>query len=148
MTHVRVTRYVECPFSATLELAEKAIRGRSGFYLTPTPPLGERVSVTAKSTDDCTDDVRRHDALLIAWRPQTRGMFPDFHGVLTVRPMHNGALLHLNGQYEPPFRTAGKVFDAVAGRSIARRTLTRMLNDLALDIEAQYQEECRQHKTA
>jgi len=148
MTHVRVTRYVQCPFSAALELAEKAVRGRSGFYLTPSPPLGERVSVTAKSTDDRTDDARRHDALLIAWRPQTRRMFPDFHGVLTVRPRHHGAFLHLNGQYEPPFGSAGKVFDAIVGRSIARSTLTHLLNDLALDIETQYQEECRQHKTA
>jgi len=148
MTHIRAARYVECPFSAALEFAEKAVRGRPGFYLTPSPPLGEKVMVSAKSADDSSDDARKHDALLIAWRPQTRGMFPDFHGALTVRPELRGALLQLNGRYEPPFGFAGKLFDVIVGRSIARSTLANLLSDLALDIEAQYQEERRQNKTA
>jgi hypothetical protein len=148
MTKVRAARYVECPFSAALEFAEKAARRRDGLYVTPSPPLGERVQVAVTTTDDSTDEARKHDALLIAWRAQTKGVFPDFHGVLTVRPRHRGVSLRLDGQYEPPYGAAGKAFDLVAGRAIAIQTMRHFLNDLAADIEAEYAKECEQSRTS
>jgi hypothetical protein len=147
MSRIRVTRYCECPFSAALELAEKVISARSELYLTPLPPLGEQAAFTSKATDDSTDESRKHSAMLIAWRPRTRSMFPEFRGVLTVRPHYRGAMLRLNGQYEPPFGFAGKVFDGIAGGFIARRTLGHLMDELAGDIEAAYAQE-RRHKTA
>ncbi len=141
MTQIRVGRYVDCPFSATLELAEIAIKRRSQFSVSPSPALGEIVALATRCTTDSTDSARKHDALLIAWRPLKTGLFPDFRGVLTVRPTYHGASLRLTGQYEAPFGMAGKVFDAMLGRSIARATLRRLLDEVALDIQALYQEE-------
>lgn len=145
MTQIRVKRYVRCPLSATLEFAEQAVSRRSGLYVTPAPPLGERVRVAAATTEDTTDSARKHDALLLAWRPQTPGMFPDFQGVLTVRPHNGGASLRLNGRYEPPFGALGKIFDTIAGRSIAAYTMRNFLGDLANEIEAAYRQECAAH---
>lgn len=141
MTQIRVKRYVECPFSAALEFAEQAVSRRSGLYLTPSPPLGERVRFVASSTGDKSDSARVHDALLLAWRPQTPGMFPDFRGVLTVRPKRAGVWLRLSGQYEPPYGTLGKVFDTIAGRAIAKHTMRNLLGDLAAEIETTYERE-------
>ena len=145
MTKVAVHRHVSCPFSATMEFAEKAIARRNGLYLTPSPPLGERVRFAATSASDTTDLVRKHDALLIAWRPQTHGLFPDFRGALTVRPQHRGSSLRMEGHYDPPFGMAGKIFDFFVGRNIARRTMHHFLGELAVEIEAEYEQE--RHKT-
>lgn len=143
MTRIRVQRHVECPFSAALEFAEQAVSRRAEFYVSPSPPLGERVHAVASSIEDATDTVRKHEALLLAWRPQTRDIFPDFHGVLTVRPERSGVSLRLTGEYEPPYKPFGKVFDALAGRVLARRTMLNLLSDLAADIESTYQKERR-----
>ncbi len=138
MTQVREKRFVACPFSAAMELAEKSVNRRAGLYLTPAPPLGERARFAVASTHDSSDEARKHDALLIAWRPQTTGLFPDFRGVLTVRPHHSGVTLQLEGAYDPPYAVIGKFFDIVAGRRIAHRTMRRLLDDFAHDIEAEY----------
>ena len=141
MTKISLTRFADCPFSAAVELAEKAAQRRAELYVSPSPPLGERVHFVVSSTPDATDGARKHDALLIAWRPENRAMFPDFRAVLTVRPRHDGVMLRLVGQYEPPYGAAGKAFDMVAGRAIALQTMRHFLTDLALDIEAEYAKE-------
>jgi hypothetical protein len=148
MTQVQVRRFVACPFSAAIEFAEKAANNRSGFSVSPSLPIGERVDFTTASTPDRSDATRKHDALLIAWKPQTRGMFPDFRGVLTVRPKDAGVSLQLSGSYEPPYGPAGKVFDLAFGRAIAMRTMRHLLNTFANDIEAEYNAEKRAHQPA
>jgi hypothetical protein len=148
MTQLEVKRFVACPFSAAAELAERAASGLSNLYLSPFPPLGEPVVFAMVSTPDKSDEARKHDALLIALRPQTRGMFPDFHGVLTVRPERSGVLLQLSGGYDPPYALAGKIFDLIAGRSIAKRTMHRLLDGFADRIEAEYEAERRDRQTA
>jgi hypothetical protein len=131
MTTVRATRYVDCPFSAVIEFCEEALHERSDITLSPAPGVAQAAHVTAQTADDITDSVRRHDALLLAWRPARSALFPDFHGVMTVRPQGHGAWLRIEGSYEPPFGVPGKVFDALAGRVIAQRTLVRLLSDVA-----------------
>jgi hypothetical protein len=143
MAQVSVTTYAECPFSATVELAEKVVGQRKGMYVSPSPPFGERVHFAAASTDDSSDDARKHDALLIAWRPQSR-LFPEFRGVLTVRPERHGSRLRLHGDYAPPYGMAGKAFDLVLGRTLARRTMHHFLNELRAEIEAAYHDEVNQ----
>jgi hypothetical protein len=81
MTQITVRRFAACPFSAAIELAENTLDRLSSLYLSPFPPIAEPVVFKTVSTPDLTDETRKHDALLLAWRPQTRGMFPDFHGV-------------------------------------------------------------------
>lgn len=148
MTQIREKRFVACPFSAALELAEMAVKLRADLYLTPAPPLGERARFAVASILGSSDETRKHDALLIAWRPQTAGIFPDFHGVLTVRPDHSGVTLQLDGAYDPPCAGLGKVFDVLAGRRIAHRTMCRLLDDFAQDIEGAYAAERKPHQPA
>lgn len=131
-----------------MELAESSLKRRADLYLTPTPPFGERAGFAVGSTPDSSDEARKHDALLLAWRPQTNRVFPDFHGVLTVRPHHSGVTLQLDGAYDPPYAALGKFFDVVAGRRIAHRTMRRLLDDFARDMEAEYAAEKREHQPA
>lgn len=141
MTQVHVNRYVSCPFSAAVELAEQAVNRHTEFHLSPLPPFGECVYAVSAHTDDASDGTRKHDALLLAWRPHAAELFPDFRGVLTVRPKRSGVWLRLSGEYKPPFGAFGKVFDAIAGRTIARQTMKNFLAGLAGDIEAAYEDE-------
>lgn len=146
MTQVHITRYADCPFSAAMELAEKVVGARKDLYVTPTVPLAERVHFAAASTNDRSDECRKHDALLVAWSPENRRMFPDFRGVLTVRPEHRGVWIRMTGEYAPPFGTAGKLFDLMFGRALARKTMHHFLDDVATGVEAAYRDE-RQHTT-
>lgn len=148
MTHLSVKRFVACPFSAAVELAERAANRVSSLYLSPFPPLGERATFAVASIPDSTDETRKHDALLIAWRPQTRRMFPNFHGVITVRPESSGVMLQLSGAYNPPYAIAGKAFDLLAGRSIAKRTMVHLLDELAAGIQTEYTAEKRDRQMA
>ena len=148
MTRIKKSRYVDCPFSATLDFAEKAVSRRCGLFLTPAPALGERVHFAALGTDDTSDGTRKHTALLLAWRPQNEGLFPNFTGVLTFRPKSRGACMLLNGRYEPPFGLFGRIFDAFIGRAIAQRTMRALLDELGTEIEAEYDAERRSHRTA
>lgn len=138
MTTVHAGKYVACPFSASIEYAENTLRDRHELVVSPGPQLGECVAVDAKVTDDLTDPVRRHDALLLAWQPKHLGLFPDFHGALTVRPKLRGSYLRLQGSYDPPAGFLGRLFDAVAGRFIATLTMRRLLNQIGGAVEAQW----------
>ena len=138
MRDLVVSRYCDCPFSAVIDFAEKTLEHQRGMQVSPGPALTENVIHSTKLVGDRTDRARLHDALLLVWKPEHRTVFPDFHGVLTVRPLRRGASIRLQGRYEPPFGVAGKLFDAVAGRYIAKRTLKRLLDQLVVDIEARY----------
>lgn len=135
MSSVSVTRFVNCPFSAVIDFAEETLRSRPDITLSPVPHVGQRVNVTAQVTDDTSDTSRLHDALLIAWQPKLRALFPNFHGALTVRPKDRGAWLRIQGSYDPPLGIPGRIFDAVAGRFIARRTLARTLKEVCEAVE-------------
>jgi hypothetical protein len=56
--------------------------------------------------------------------------------------------LQLSGAYDPPYGALGKIFDLVAGRSIAKRTMHRLLDDFAGQIEAEFRAEKRSRQTA
>lgn len=148
MTKISVAQYVECPFSAAMEYAEKAILEKKELYLTPAPAVAERARFTAATTADASDVSRGHDALLIAWQPRNQRLFPEFRGVLTARPKGRGVWLRLTGQYAPPYGIPGKIFDLLVGRIIARETMRHLLSELAGDIELNYRKEKLQHKTA
>lgn len=147
MRRIHTSRYVDCPFSATLDFAEKVVSRRCGLYLTPAPPLGERVRFAAVSIEDASDEARKHTALLLAWRPQNEGLFPNFTGVLTFRPSNGGARMLLSGRYEPPFGIFGRIFDTFFGRAIAQRTMSGLLDEIGTEIEAEYDAERRAHRS-
>ncbi len=131
---MRATRFVDCPFSAVIEFAEEALRERPDVTLSPAPRLARHVCVASQVCEDVSDPVRRHDALLLAWRPPSP-LFPDFHGAFTVRPKGRGAWLRVQGSYEPPFGALGRAFDSLFGRRIARRTLEHLLRDISESAE-------------
>lgn len=133
MTTVRATRHVECPFSACIDFCEEALRARPDITL-----LTQHAELTTQIAEDVSDSVRRHDALLLGWHPRLAVLFPDFHGALTVRPKGRGVWLRIQGSYEPPFGAAGRIFDMLVGRFIARFTLARLLRDLSRTVERRW----------
>lgn len=138
MTTVQLTRYVDCPFSAIIEFAEDALRSRPDVTLSPMPPAGPSVQVDSQLTDDVSDTSRKHDALLLSWKPPVARIFPGFAGVLTARPQGRGAWIRIRGSYEPPLGAAGRAFDWAIGRFIARLTLKRFLRDIAASAERRW----------
>lgn len=138
MSEVRVTSYCECPFSAAREFAQRSLKERGRIQVSPISSVAETVSHTAKLVDDRTDGARLHDALLLAWKPDHKAAFPDFRGVLTVRPKDRGVWMRLQGHYDPPFGFAGKIFDVLAGNRIASRTMQRLLDRVIEDVEAKW----------
>ena len=138
---VVVNRIVECPFSATIEFAAEELERSPEVQVSPLESAGESVRLASSVVEDATDAVRKHDALAFAWRARHRGLFPDLHGTLTVRPSVRGSELTLAGQYTPPFGAAGKLFDTIAGHAIARRTLDRFLGHVAQRVESRWQQE-------
>ena len=138
MSEIRVTGYCECPFSTVMEFAQLSLRERRRMTVSPVSHVAENVSHATKLIDDSTDGARLHDALLIAWKPEHNGAFPDFRGVLTVRPKDRGVSMWLQGRYEPPLGLAGKIFDAIAGNRIAKRTARRLLDEVIGDVEAKW----------
>lgn len=139
MTTVSATRYCDCPFSAVIEYSEEALRLRPDITLSPAPPAGAQVHIDSQLTDDVSDTSRKHDALLLSWKPPAARVFPGFHGALTVRPAGRGTSMRIHGSYEPPFGAAGRVFDTLAGRFIARLTMRRLLRDIARAVERRWQ---------
>lgn len=138
MSEVRVTSYCECPFSTAIEYAQRSLKERGSMQVSPVASVTETVSHATKVVDDSTDGARLHDALLLVWKPGHKTTYPDFRGVLTVRPQNRGVSMRLQGHYDPPFGLAGKIFDAVAGNRIASVTMQRLLDCLIVDVEAKW----------
>ena len=68
----------------------------------------------------------------VMWEPANGGPFPVFRGFLCVQSCddYGSCKLVLEGDYRPPFGVAGRVFDAVVGRRIARATARDLLHKL------------------
>jgi hypothetical protein len=76
------------------------------------------------------------------WKPEHGGPFPAFEGVLSVEggEDYDECGIALRGTYEPPFGVAGKTFDALAGRHIARATARELLERIRTFMEGEFQE--------
>lgn len=70
---------------------------------------------------------------------------PNFDGAFRVQwdEEYGNCLLIIEGSYEPPLGTVGRIFDAAAGRKIAQRTLENLLDSLRTVIETSYQKDTR-----
>jgi len=141
-----VERVVRCPFSATLEYVEDHFRevaargGQVGVRLRDlVPTLGGRikqpVTVAFDRRPDKAEGGRSHDAIEICWTAGTR-FYPDFRGTLHLRIVTvDETRLSLEGEYRPPLGLAGRVFDRLIGRRIARATLRDLLDKLGDEME-------------
>ena len=138
MSAIRVTSYCECPFSDAIDFAQLSLKEQPELHVSPISSASEAVMHTTRVVDDATDGSRSHDALLVVWKPTHRTVFPDFRGVLTVRPRDRGVWMRLEGRYDPPFGLAGKAFDAVVGKRIAERSAQRLLSRVIEDVEAKW----------
>ncbi len=140
-SRVAVERVVRCPFSVGHDYAEDFFADASRFVELHVPlrdlgHLRRPVRLVAERRPDEDDPGRLHDALEIDWRAGTR-FFPDFHGALRLRiDSVETTLLSLEGTYQPPFGPFGIVFDLVAGRRIARATMSDLLQRLGDAMEA------------
>jgi hypothetical protein len=135
-------RVARCPFSVAHEYAEDfflqaAVRGAEvGVRLRDVVPtvggrLRQPVRLISARRPDEAESGRAHDQLEISWTAGTR-FFPDFRGTLQLRIASvEETRLTLEGTYRPPFGAAGRVFDALLGRRIARATMRDLLERLA-----------------
>jgi hypothetical protein len=81
-----------------------------------------------------------YEIMEITWSPHDGGLYPVFHGTLSVEDVTgNYCRLDLDGKYAPPFGLAGAVFDAVAGHSIAVATARELLDDIRIGLELAFQ---------
>ncbi len=128
---------MRAPFSSVIEYAAEFFTEHPNLGVTALPAMTARVRTNAEVKEDHTDPVRRHDALRISWVPRWP-LFPNFEGLLTVRPSDSNATLGLEGSYDPPGGSFGKVFDRVIGQQLAMRTMANLMHRLARHIEVRY----------
>ena len=81
-------------------------------------------------------------ATAVTWSPEGGGPYPKFNGFILIEADENYGMsrLTLEGEYEPPFGAAGKLFDVAVGRSIARATVRGLLDVLRGALEQWRQE--------
>ncbi len=147
LSRVTAERIVRCPFSVAHEYAEgffveAARKGAEvGIRLRDVVPtfggrLKQPVQLDTSRRPDEAETGRGHDAFEIDWTAGTR-FFPDFHGALRLRIASvEETLLHLDGEYHPPFGLPGALFDALVGRRIAAATMRDLLRRLGTAMEA------------
>jgi hypothetical protein len=84
--------------------------------------------------------------VLLDWEPASNEPLPKFSGVFRVQwdEDYGNCRLVLEGQYDPPLGLVGKAFDAFVGHRIARSTVTALLDQLRLDIEAAHRRDSGQ----
>lgn len=141
VTQIFAAKDVKCPFSATIEFIERLHRTGSDHVIGPLARLRTPVVCNLHEVRDFTDETRIHEALVLHWKARANIPVPEMNGLLTVRP--NGPLtqLRMEGQYEPPLGLPGRLFDALVGRHIARRTISLFLAELRTFIEAEWEKE-------
>jgi hypothetical protein len=142
VSRVVAERVARCPFSVAHDYAEDFFRAASAGGIALHVPLRDvlptlrgrlrrPVRIVFERRPDYADAGRAHDALDVAWTAGTR-LFPDFRGVLRLRIASvDETLLTLEGTYRPPFGPAGRLFDLLVGRRIARASLCGLLDELA-----------------
>lgn len=64
-------------------------------------------------------------------------LFPEFRGELEVSPYGSGCSLRLHGSYHVPLGPLGRFGDGIAGRRLARQSLSAFLAQAARRIDAE-----------
>lgn len=141
MSTIYGTVLLDCPFSACLTYIEEFFNERHSLALKGMRTVKTDVLLQYELVADEEDTARLHDALAIRWRPKARLPLPSFRGSLTVRPHMTRTELRLKGGYLPPLGAAGKIFDAVVGKNIARDTIRGFLRQVKIFVESAWQRE-------
>jgi PAS domain S-box-containing protein len=135
MTALHVVRDVRSPFSLTIDLVEAYHAAHPDHRVGPFGWARAHVQCEASRVRDVSDRSRRHEALSFTWRCGGWFPLPEVHGFITVRPHGTLTRLTLDGQYTPPGGIAGRVFDTLVGRRIAKRSIQRLVREMALFVE-------------
>jgi hypothetical protein len=145
ITRIAVERIARVPFSVAHEYAEEFFRDAERYVDVRVPlrdlfwalrgKLHKPVRLTFALHPDEADGGRVHDAVLVEWHAGT-SLFPQFHGALRMRiATIDTTRLILEGAYRPPLGWVGVVFDRIAGRRIARATMSDLLGRLVVRME-------------
>jgi hypothetical protein len=79
----------------------------------------------------------RHEISFTIRSRRSPEAFPVFKGALGLDASGpSSSLVWLGGEYEPPAKTLGAVFDAMVARSAAQASLQNMLHELAAAVES------------
>jgi hypothetical protein len=145
VSRAAVERVARCPFSVAHDYVEDFFRSAEGGIEVRVPlrdfvvGIGGRLRrpvrlVFARHPDE-TEEGRLHDAVMLEWTGGTR-VLPDFHGTLRLRiETVETTRITLEGAWRPPFGLAGRLFDAVIGRGIAKATMRDLLARIAVALE-------------
>ncbi|MGH7737183.1 MAG: hypothetical protein ACREMP_04875 [Candidatus Tyrphobacter sp.] len=139
---------VRCPFSAAIEMVARLHDSGMEHVVGPFSALRAPVVCHFSQVRDYTDDARIHEALVLSWEARARIPVPRMKGLITVRPNGATTTLRMDGEYEPPLGFPGRIFDEMAGRHIALRTIRRFLRELGEHVEAEWRAEQRSYAAA
>lgn len=138
VSRVRAEREFCCPFSIAHEYAADFLRELEGAPLVA-GSLSRPITLRFAFHDDVSDLVRRHDAIVLAWRTGSSWL-PDCAGALRFRiAPHDCTVAHFEGTYTPPFGLIGAAFDLVVGHRIASSTADDLLRRMASYVERREQ---------
>jgi hypothetical protein len=138
---VAVDALADCSFSIAAEYATEYLRcaeaGGPESVISvpwslplPLPLPGRHVALTFGLHEDVLEDGRSHDEVRFRWRSGSR-FLPDFHGALRFRIEASRTRVLLEGSYDAPLGTLGRLFDRAFGRRIARATLQEVAERIA-----------------
>jgi hypothetical protein len=140
MTMTFASSEVLCPFPVVMERVAHYLEDHGGTIALVLPmhaigfpsylQLRGDAAMRFVVTRDATDRTRRHDAIAISLQPFDVGVFPVFTGLIIARPLNDHAILKIDGQYYPPFRWLGALFDAIVGRRMASATAQTFIDDI------------------
>lgn len=150
VSRVQVDREVRVPFSVAHDYAEDFFRAaeRDVHVRIPLRDLfwalrgrfDRPVKLVFALHPDEHEAGRVHDALMVEWRAGTH-LLPHFHGTLRLRIASvESTALRLEGAYRPPLGFAGRIFDRILGRRIARSTMAELLGRLVEAMERRERE--------
>ncbi len=149
MAKVDQVQHVDCPFGKADEHFHRYIDTLpkdasakpilslslplSGLHL----PAGIRLSKEVCADFSAVTQQNLEWRTAVHWAPKGGGPFPEFHGFIRLLAGDNYGFsrLVLDGEYEPPLGSFGRIFDVAFGNRLARATASELLSRLAHAIE-------------
>jgi hypothetical protein len=152
MTHITHRLEVHCPYVFALRYFDQYFLHLGWSERSPSVELPLRVPLaglglkdlavekTVLATFEHSPEHRGlENKINVRWRPEDDAPYPTFDGTLSLAAATpKASVLTLDGEYEPPLGTAGKVFDAAIGHRIAEATAHELLKEIGDRIELSY----------
>jgi hypothetical protein len=130
-TELSVASLADCAYTLAAEYAADYLReaesgGPAATIRVPWLPFARRtVALTFGLHAGVPGNDAPHDEVRFHWSGGTP-LLPDFRGTIRFNPEDGKTLVTVDGGYDAPLGLAGGAFDRVAGRRIARSSLTEL----------------------